>query len=295
MPSVDAYDASTTSVEFAWPKGVTPVERIMLSAHGDLQRILSAFFARPVVITPIFVRTSPTLDSEALSPSPESPTTQKRQVHLVCAGRTVCIATSFVTITSARCAELFLKDGYAIGQIFRKMGVQPEFELVEAGVEGRVEETTVLDEKPKLVVENEKRRMWRRYTLKVEGFLADIVEVFPDREMFTRGEEWLAESKLLSVPEDDYFSETTPSLSPTETLVQLDEAYESSVPPPYTEPPKESWSDSSGGLLRFMAVFIAVLLLLNVPKEGDPVGSHVGSTLFNRIARLLDVGMTDDR
>ncbi|KAL5531699.1 hypothetical protein ACEPAG_4576 [Sanghuangporus baumii] len=308
MPSTDTYDENRTFVDFPWPKGITPLERIMLSASGDLQRILSAFFARPVIISPMFAKTTPPSKSPAaLSPSPTCPTTQKRQVHLICDDRMVCIATSSVTITSPLCAKLFLQEGYAIGQIFRKLGVVPEFELLEAGLVGDGEhehehdDTDVLDEKARLGADHGKRKIWRRYTLKIEGFAADILEVFPDREMFTRGEEWLVEPRPPVIAEEDIDlteSEGTPGLSPTETLVQLDEfPFETCVAGPYPEPAKESWSDSSNGLLRFMAVFIAVLLLLNVPKEssGDSAPTYVGNALFGRIARLLDVqGVSDD-
>ena len=186
------------------------------------------------------------------------------------------------------------------------MGVVPEFELLEAGIVGENEhendnEEDAFDEKARLGADHAKRKIWRRYTLKIEGFAADILEVFPDREMFSRGEEWLTEPHRLAIPEDDLDlidSAVTPSLSPTETLVQLDEfPFETSFPRPYAEPVKESWSDSSNGLLRFMAVFIAVLLLLNVPKEGrgDPAPTYVGNALFSRIARLLDVqGVGED-
>jgi hypothetical protein len=40
-----------------------------------------------------------------------------------------------------------------------------------------------------------KRVLWRRYTLSTEGFLCDIVEVFPDRDMFVQGERWLTEEE----------------------------------------------------------------------------------------------------
>lgn len=198
-----------------------------------------------------------------------------------------------MTITSASCAQLFLNEGYAIGQIYRKLGVVPEFELLEVGMIGEPEDN--FDEKSKRSGEYETRKLWRRYTLNIEGFAADIIEVFPDRDMFTRGEEWLAEPQYLITSEEDTdVLETGPGLSPTETLVQADEFFESSVPS-YAEATKETWADSSNGLLRFMAVFIAVLLLLNVPREGDVAGSHIGSTLFGRIARLLDVqGVGDE-
>lgn len=38
-----------------------------------------------------------------------------------------------------------------------------------------------------------KRELRRTYTLETEGFQTEILEVFPDREMFVRGEDWLRE------------------------------------------------------------------------------------------------------
>jgi len=41
-----------------------------------------------------------------------------------------------------------------------------------------------------------KRELRRTYTLETEGFLCEILEVFPDRDMFSRGEAWLMESQI---------------------------------------------------------------------------------------------------
>ena len=172
------------------------------------------------------------------------------------------------------------------------MGVVPEFELLEAGIISDSEDAIGLSEKPK---RDEKSKLWRRYVLRMEGFETDIIDVFPDREMFTRPEEWLAEPQYLNIPDDETdILESGPSLSPTETLVQCEELFESRMPP-YAEVSKEALTDSSNGLLRFMAVFIAVLLLLNVHRDGEQTTSQFGSALFSRIARLLDVqGVGDD-
>lgn len=112
----------------------------------------------------------------------ETPISQKREVHLICNRKTVCIATSTVTITDPRIEELFLDEKFAIGQMFRKMGTQAEFALLECGTS--VDAITGKD------------KIWRRYILAMEGFECDIIEVFPDREMFTR-EDWIvAESQV---------------------------------------------------------------------------------------------------
>ena len=72
-------------------------------------------------------------------------------------------------ITSRRCAELFLREGYAIGQIFRKLGVVPAFELIEAGLIGDDAGEDDVGTQKGLGLKD-KRKMWRRYTLKIEGF-----------------------------------------------------------------------------------------------------------------------------
>ncbi|THH09907.1 hypothetical protein EW145_g1696 [Phellinidium pouzarii] len=291
MPSVDTYDASLTSVEVS-AASTADAHVLPLTFDGSFCILTqtasrSAFFARPIAINPIFTQTVPLAMALATSPSPAVPTTQKRQVHLVCAGRTVCIATSSVTITSPRYAHLFLVEGYAIGQIFRKMEDIPAFELLDVGLVSDLDDSDCIDSIEKIGGDSskEKRKLWRRYTLKVKGFFADIVEVFPDRSMFTRGEEWLCESQLLSIPFDDNDASSTPGLSPTDTLVHHDDLFEQAMRPANV---KEAWSDSSNGLLRFMAVFIAVILLLAVPRDGDASPQGAG-TLFGRIARLLDV------
>jgi hypothetical protein len=168
----------------------------MLSAHGDLQRLLrlvfpslhiclpfsnvscSAFFSHSINIKTIYAHTSPRTHTA----SPEEPITQRREVHLLCNGKTACIATSTVTITTPLVERLFLDEKFAIGQMFRRMQTPPQFALLECGSK----------------FEAGKRVLWRRYTLSAEGFLCDIVEVFPDRDMFVQGEKWLSEESASS-------------------------------------------------------------------------------------------------
>lgn len=170
----------------------------MLSAQGDLQRLLrsvvfehgsctiveyqlySSFFARPITVALIY---SDTTSPDASNPGP---IIQSRQVHLLCGSRVVCIATSTVRITSPECARLFLKEKYAIGQVFREVKKAPRFELISVGSGAENEMAKV---------EVGKRKLWRKYLLEIEGFECEILEVFPDREMFIHGEEWLASSE----------------------------------------------------------------------------------------------------
>jgi len=139
----------------------------------------SAFFSHGINIKTIYAHTSPRTHEA----SPEQPITQRREVHLLCNGKTACIATSAVTITTPMVERLFLDEKFAIGQMFRRMQTPPQFALLECGSK----------------VEAGKRVLWRRYTLSTEGFLCDIVEVFPDRDMFVQGEKWLSEEPASSL------------------------------------------------------------------------------------------------
>jgi len=145
----------------------------MLAAQGDLQRLLSAFFGQPIHVKCIYANASTRLRPASL----EHPITQSRQVHLLCANRVVCVATSIVTITSSESERLFLDDKFPIGQTFRQLRRNPQFSLLS------VETPTVRG----------RRELRRTYTLETEGFKTEILEVFPDRDMFCRGEDWLLE------------------------------------------------------------------------------------------------------
>ncbi|KAG6840211.1 hypothetical protein C0991_008184 [Blastosporella zonata] len=205
--SIYTISPKTTSVNFPWPQEVTGLERIALSAKGDLQRVLSAFFDRPITIATVYSNTfyHPTIEEPTTPltlPNPaalsaasiESPITQMRQVHLQCSSKNVCTATSTVRITSPTAAHLFLVEKYAIGQMFVRMGKVPDFELVSVGLgpvtgdEFTSPGSSYPSEKPHTV---EEQQLWRKYRLFVEGFECDILEVFPTRDMFLGGLQWL--------------------------------------------------------------------------------------------------------
>ncbi|KAI0267560.1 hypothetical protein BGY98DRAFT_1023584 [Russula aff. rugulosa BPL654] len=175
-------DTSRLTQPFSWPADLSGLERIMLSAHGDLQRLLRLGFALPL----------------------SQPITQGREVHLICNGKTACIATSTVTITTPEVERLFLDEKFAIGQMFRKMQTPPKFALLECGSK----------------FEAGKRVLWRRYTLSTDGFLCDIVEVFPDRDMFVQGEQWLSEShEVVSSQESNHGAEESKRRYSTSTVL----------------------------------------------------------------------------
>ncbi|KAG6886105.1 hypothetical protein C0993_002624 [Termitomyces sp. T159_Od127] len=196
---------------FPWPKEFTGLERVAFSAKGDLQRMLSAFFARPITIATVYSNTfyQPTSQQPSApltlpnpaaiaSVSRDSPITQTREVHLQCSNKTVCTATSTVRITSPAVANLFLVEKYAIGQTFSRMGKVPEFELVSVGL-GPVTDAVPAPSCPE-EPHSADVQLWRKYRLYVEDFECDILEVFPTRKMFVGGTHWLEDGHI-RVPE----------------------------------------------------------------------------------------------
>jgi hypothetical protein len=117
------------------------------------------------------------------------PILQKRQVHLQCSGKVVCTATSQVRITSPECARLFLVEKYAIGQMFARMEKVPSFELLSVGLGPVVDE--IPSEYTPLVGKGPDEQLWRKYKLLIPDFECEILEVFPARDMFVDGTNWL--------------------------------------------------------------------------------------------------------
>ncbi|KAI0781234.1 hypothetical protein BD413DRAFT_462966 [Trametes elegans] len=170
----DTYTGASTSVQIKCPEDVSGIERIMLVAQGDLQRLLSAFLARTITIDCVHSNTGP----RGPGASPQNPVCQARQVHLKCGQRILCIATSSVTVTSPECERLLLDERFALGQIFRHLRTYPEFSLLHVDAQ----------------LVNGKRELRRKYKLETEGIMCEILEIFPDRDMFSRGETWLDET-----------------------------------------------------------------------------------------------------
>jgi hypothetical protein len=95
---------------------------------------------------------------------------------------------STVRITCPKSAGLFIGEKYAIGQVFRELGKIPRFELIAVGIGGNIAGE---ESKLSMFADLKKHELWRKYKIDCEGFECDILEVFPTREMFRRGDAWL--------------------------------------------------------------------------------------------------------
>lgn len=105
--------------------------------------------------------------------SPSEPWTQSRQAILKCGTRVICKATSFVTISSPSFARYWTSipaETITIPQLFARYGTLPTFTLL--GINGMGDQ------------------LKRVYRLEGAGVECEVVEVFPDRDLFLHGPSW---------------------------------------------------------------------------------------------------------
>ncbi|KAJ2398667.1 hypothetical protein GGI23_003108 [Coemansia sp. RSA 2559] len=105
-----------------------PVQRIMLMANGNLQRVLSAYYNLPVSVEVL-------LNEPEGSWRPDDsklPIRYYRDINLICNRTIVCSAQSTVDLLTTKAADLVVSKGVGIGQLFRYMNVLPTFSLLEA-------------------------------------------------------------------------------------------------------------------------------------------------------------------
>ncbi|KAJ1962189.1 hypothetical protein GGI12_002799 [Dipsacomyces acuminosporus] len=135
-----------------------PVQRIMLMANGNLQRVLSAYYNLPVSVEVLFNEPeNPKRLSERLLPI-----RYRRHINLVCNKIVVCTAHSTVDLLTRKAADLVINQGVGIGQLFRFMNVLPTFALIEAQLS------------------DSDSSFWRLYELRSADVVCTIREEFPD-------------------------------------------------------------------------------------------------------------------
>eukprot|EP01031_Cornospumella_fuschlensis_P032914 gene32914-39805_t len=99
----------------------TPLERIILTANGNLQRLLSAIYNAPVEVR---VKKCDKIDDHVLN----------REVDLLVGDQVVCIITGEITVHDASCLPLIHSMG--VGQIFKHLHLTPAFMLLGVGRHG---------------------------------------------------------------------------------------------------------------------------------------------------------------
>ncbi|TPX69978.1 hypothetical protein SpCBS45565_g02034 [Spizellomyces sp. 'palustris'] len=137
------------------PSDFSPMERILLTANGNVQRVLSAYYNSTVSVDIIHNE----LISDESASNAETESVFRREVNLCCLNQICCNAKSTVTITDPEYLRLILEQQVGIGQLFRYLNILPEFELLQVG-------RTV-------------HSFWREYDLRSNGVNCRIREEFP--------------------------------------------------------------------------------------------------------------------
>ncbi|KAG0210101.1 hypothetical protein BGX33_005131 [Mortierella sp. NVP41] len=148
-------EESILNTSLSLPDGFTGFERILLTANGNLQRLISAYFNEVVTVTIVENKEVPLLPTDG----PDVLARFQREVNLLCNNKIFCNAKSQVLIKDQKVHDLVVKDGVGIGQIFRYLDRLPSFDLHGLG---RTERT-----------------FWREYSLRIPGVDCRLLEVFP--------------------------------------------------------------------------------------------------------------------
>lgn len=109
-------------VEIRLPETFSPLERVALSAEGDLQRIISSYYNAAVSVS---IKRCKEIE----------PGLFDREVDLSVMGRVFCTATSSLSPKTPECAHLLREKSVGLGQLFRYLRVYPTFRLLDVGRE----------------------------------------------------------------------------------------------------------------------------------------------------------------
>lgn len=152
-------DGLTTKNNAELLASFTPMERVALTANGNLQRIMSAFYNSPVRVVVLH-------NARDEGTSAPSLHIYRRQVELRCFGRVFCVATSNVEISDRQMMAEVASDEVGLGQLFRHHNLLPNFKLLQTGREERS------------AAAGADGGVWRRYELFASGIRCRIHEQF---------------------------------------------------------------------------------------------------------------------
>ncbi|KAH8044733.1 hypothetical protein JL720_16999 [Aureococcus anophagefferens] len=155
------------AVDLSLSSAFTPLQRIVLTANGNLQRILSAHHNRAVTVT--------VLRNERVKIG-----LWRRRVLIAVDGTPACVAASVVTAVTREAIELADGGGVGIGQIFAELGGKQSFSLLE--------------------VSKNATTFSRTYTLANAHIMCHVEEVLPlnlfDDDFFGRAPDWHPDAAL---------------------------------------------------------------------------------------------------
>ena len=130
----------------------TALERVVLTANGNLQRIMSAYYGSPVTVR--VKRCDKVAGNEAVGKM-----LYDREVELLVGGQVFCTAVGRIELLDSSCVEAIESKKVGVGQLFRYLGALPRFVLLEAG-------------------RKEDGVLWRRYSLSCDHLRCEFTETF---------------------------------------------------------------------------------------------------------------------
>lgn len=115
----------------------SPLERILITANGNLQRIVSSFHARPVEVQVVYNTPIPNRSGEfkravdiSLLGNEDSTAINNREYPGYREKYCFCRATSRVSVTNPRMLDALASKRVGIGQLFRHFDAFPVFTLL---------------------------------------------------------------------------------------------------------------------------------------------------------------------
>ena len=181
-------DGLVTTSQYGLAKAfgiVHPLDRMAVTANGNLQRLFSSYYDAPVFVVVDYCRPS-SLPTSTTTSTATTGTTKiwDRRVHLMVHNTTFCTATTQIHVHDVHCQELVESGQVGIGQLYRYLDVLPEFELHDAGYyyyhqsdpssSDDLEDSDVIlvnggdknkNGKQQEETEEEEPGLWRKYTL----------------------------------------------------------------------------------------------------------------------------------
>lgn len=139
-----------------------PLDRMAVTANGNLQRLFSSYYDAPVAVEMVHCTRQEVPNLDAIESSSDFETTaiwHRRVLLKIFGNQTFCTADSVVEVHSREVEDLVESRKVGIGQLFRHFNILPEFTLVAAGprTDGG---------------------FWRNYTLESDLVTCSIHEVF---------------------------------------------------------------------------------------------------------------------
>lgn len=134
-----------------------PLDRLLLTANGNMQRLVSSYYDAPVSVVVDYCEPIQRKTQKGRLQIKTTHKVWRRQVQLKIFGESFCIAKSEITVYDPMCQQLVDSGKVGLGQLFRYLDILPVFELLAAGTK-------------------EKGGLWRDYTLNCTSMSCRIHE-----------------------------------------------------------------------------------------------------------------------